>query len=90
VEQFGQCCQTLVEVHNLDQTYQAERTLLAGGEHFLALPLNQEPGGLQIAVMSTHLNMDIDCMALALGSTALVLVEAMEVVDVEDNACRLT
>jgi hypothetical protein len=51
--------------------------------------LNRGLDGQQIAAMSTHLSIHIDCMVLAPGSIAPVLVGAMEVVDVEDNACRL-
>jgi hypothetical protein len=90
VEQSGQCCQNLAGVHNLDRLYQAEWTLLVVEERFLALPLNPGLDGQRIAVMSTHLSIRIDCTALVPESIAPVLAEAMEVVDVEDNACRWT
>ena len=91
MEQFDQSYQSLAGVHILDRPYQAARTLLAEVAHFLVFPLSRELDGLQIAGMSSHLNTHIDCMTLAPGSTALVLVEAMAVVvGVGDSACRLT
>ena len=86
VGQSDQCCRNPAGVRNLDRS--SGRTLLGEEVHFLALPSNQGLGGLQIAAMLIHLNIHIDCMALARVSIAPVLVEAMEV-DVEDNACRL-
>lgn len=87
--QFDRSCRSLAGVHSLGYPYQVAQTLLAKEEHFLALPLNREPDGLLIAVMSIHWSTHIDCMALALESTALVLVEAVAVVaDVGDNACH--
>ena len=59
-------------------------------EHFLALPLDPGLDGRRIAVMSSHLSIHIDCRALVPESIAPVLAEAVEVVDVEDNACRWT